>query len=392
MSARDTATIDAIRQCADTLTRCFVEAGCVHIDPDILQPADLFLDRYGEEIRSRTYVFTDPDGDELCLRPDLTVPTCRYHLDIDPDGASPTRYCYAGPVFRFQPGGEQGGRPREFAQAGMEWFGDGNAQRTNVDVLVLAHRTLRTAGLDGFATHIGDLGLFAALLDGLAMPGRWRERLKQRFWRPTAFRTLLARLAGQEMPRDNADHRAMIETVSALTLNQAMDVVESRLAASDVPLVGGRTIEDIATRLLDQAADAHAHPLPDETVGLITEYLVIEGGARAVLPQIRQLIGHVGGPVEDAISAYSRRLDLLEEASIDVDECQFSAEFGRNLEYYTGFVFQLEMPGMGPVGQLAGGGRYDGMLQGLGAPRTIPAIGLAIHMDRLVAILKAKAS
>ncbi len=392
MSARDTATIDAFRNCADTLTQCFVDAGCVHIDPDILQPADLFLDRYGEEIRSRTYVFTDPDGNELCLRPDLTVPTCRFYLDADPVGASPMRYCYAGPVFRFQPGGEMGGRPREFAQAGMEWIGDGNTQRTNVDVLVLAHRTLKAAGLSGFATHIGDLGLFAALLDGLAMPGRWRQRLKQRFWRPTAFRTLLAQLAGQERPRDNADHRALIEMVSGLTLEQAVDAVETRLAASDIPLVGGRTVEDIAVRLIDQAADAHAHPLPDEMVGLITEYLGVEGGARAVLPQIEGLIGHVGGPVDDAIRAYSRRLDLLEEASIEVDNCQFSAEFGRNLEYYTGFVFQLEMPGMGPVGQVAGGGRYDGMLEGLGAPRAIPAIGLAIHMDRLVAILRDSAS
>src|SRR4051812_14246387 len=50
----------------------FEAAGFDHIAPDIVQPADIFLDSSGEEIRARTYVFTDPAGAELCLRPDLT--------------------------------------------------------------------------------------------------------------------------------------------------------------------------------------------------------------------------------------------------------------------------------------------------------------------------------
>ena len=58
----------------------FEAAGFAHIAPDIVQPADVFLDRAGEEIRARTFLFTDPAGTELCLRPDLTVPACRYHL------------------------------------------------------------------------------------------------------------------------------------------------------------------------------------------------------------------------------------------------------------------------------------------------------------------------
>ena len=38
---------------------------------------DESLDAIGEALRARTYVFIDPDGDELCLRPDLTVPALR---------------------------------------------------------------------------------------------------------------------------------------------------------------------------------------------------------------------------------------------------------------------------------------------------------------------------
>ena len=81
----------------------FTRAGYEAVAPAIIQPAGLFLDVVGESLRARTYVFTDPDGDELCLRPDLTVPTCRLHLERHPGGDVPARYCYNGAAFRFQP-------------------------------------------------------------------------------------------------------------------------------------------------------------------------------------------------------------------------------------------------------------------------------------------------
>ncbi len=43
--------------------------------------------------------------------------------------------------------------------------------------------------------------------------------------------------------------------------------------------------------------------------------------------------------------------------------CSFTAHFGRNMEYYTGFVFELwARDAEGPV-QVAGGGRYDTLLE-----------------------------
>ena len=94
------------------LLALFEAAGHEFIDPEIIQPADVFLERAGEDIRSRTYVFTDPDGNELCLRPDITVPACRYHLANAPTPQTPARYCYAGPAFRQHGTGTNS--PREF--------------------------------------------------------------------------------------------------------------------------------------------------------------------------------------------------------------------------------------------------------------------------------------
>jgi ATP phosphoribosyltransferase regulatory subunit len=74
---------------------------------------------------------------------------------------------------------------------------------------------------------------------------------------------------------------------------------------------------------------------------------------------------------------------LLKARGLDVAGFFFAARFTRNLDYYTGFVFDLEdraRPGLPPI---AGGGRYDQLLRRLGAKTEIPAVGAAIRIDRL---------
>ena len=58
---------------ADALLLSFAQAGYHRAEPAILQPADPFLDLSGEDIRKSLYLTTDANGEELCLRPDLTI-------------------------------------------------------------------------------------------------------------------------------------------------------------------------------------------------------------------------------------------------------------------------------------------------------------------------------
>ena len=81
-----------------------------------------------------------------------------------------------------------------------------------------------------------------------------------------------------------------------------------------------------------------------------------------------------------------RRLDLIEAQGLDLGGAEFSAEFGRDLAYYTGFVFEIVAPEVGPQSPVAGGGRYDALLRAVGAPSDIAAVGAAIHTERLLAV------
>jgi ATP phosphoribosyltransferase regulatory subunit len=98
---------------AEALLTSFASAGYQPAQPSILQPAEPFLDLSGEDIRKSLYLTTDARGDELCLRPDITIPVARDYLASAAVGR-PAGFCYLGPVFRYR-----GDRPSEFVQAGV---------------------------------------------------------------------------------------------------------------------------------------------------------------------------------------------------------------------------------------------------------------------------------
>ena len=84
---------------------------------------------------------------------------------------------------------------------------------------------------------------------------------------------------------------------------------------------------------------------------------------------------------------FTRRIFEMEELGLNPRRFHFAATFGRELEYYTGFTFQVEVDTPeGPMA-VAGGGRYDNLLSDMGAPVKVPAVGCAIHTDRLRAVL-----
>ena len=159
MAAETAKQFEALEAQARKIMQVFIAKGYEAVAPAVLQPAAVFLDAIGEELRARTYVFTDVNGEELCLRPDLTVPTCRLYLERHPDGAAPARYCYNGAAFRFQPLDADRAHPREFRQAGIESFGDRERERAEAETVAIVLDALAAAGLGNAKLRIGDLGL-----------------------------------------------------------------------------------------------------------------------------------------------------------------------------------------------------------------------------------------
>jgi ATP phosphoribosyltransferase regulatory subunit len=357
------ADIEALNAQAVILLKLFGARGYGREEPSVLQPAGLFLDRSGEEIRRRTFTLTDPAGHDLALRPDLTIPIAK-HL-VESNATLPARRSYNGAVFRHEARG-----PVQFFQAGIELFGENDRAKGDAEILGLAIDALRAAGLKDFSLRLGDLGLFGALVDSLELPAHWRSRLKRHFWRAGYVETLLDRIGhGDEtsrLPQDRAAIEALLDE------------------QGDVPAAGRSRAEVIARA---QAEAAEVLKLDGKVAGAIGRLLDISGPADTALAEIRALLKTAGIALDAELAALEARLATLK--ALGVNRIEFAAHFGRNMEYYTGFVFELRSAD-GAV-ELAGGGRYDDLLELLGARQPVTAVGCAIHTERLLAAVKGAA-
>ncbi|ODT30361.1 ATP phosphoribosyltransferase regulatory subunit [Hyphomicrobium sp. CS1BSMeth3] len=384
MAVETSDSFEALEAQAAVIMAVFNEAAYERVAPSIIQPADIFLDVVGERLRARTYVFTDQDGEMLCLRPDLTVPTARIYLQRHPDADVAARYCYNGSVFRYQPGGGSPAHPREFRQAGIELYAQIDEAKADAEVLLRTLEAVKAAGLKAPKLRIGDLGLFDALLDAVDIPERWRHRLIAQFWRPEAFRAELKRLStvpGSAIEGLPADLIAKLDPAAPA---KAEALVQDYLDSNAIEAIGTRAVSEIAGRLLSIAEDAHSAPLPKSIADLIENYLSISAPVRAAGARIKDLFQRNDIDIGEALDAFERRLSLLTKGGANIAQATFDAEFGRQFEYYTGFVFEICSEELGPASPIAGGGRYDELLRVIGAPEAIPAVGAAIYTDRLL--------
>ncbi len=391
MAAESAKEFEALEAQAATLLDVFKRAGYEQVAPSIIQPADVFLDQIGEQVRSRTYVFTDLAGDELCLRPDLTVPVSRLYLERHPDAGTEARYCYNGPAFRFFADRGNRAHPREFRQAGIECFGVKDRESADVEVVLLAVEAVRAAGLKDFRLKFGDIALFYAFIDALALPERWRLKLRHYFWRPPVFHALLARLARGERPDADSPASQLARTLDRDDPEGSEERVARYLKERGLPLEGNRTLSEITARLLDLAGDLRAAPLRKEVATVIDYFLAVSAPPKEAVNRVAMIAKGAGIAIDGALDALTRRFERLATSGLDLSRAAFATEFGRSLEYYSGLVFQIEVGEERDPSQIAGGGRYDGLLAAIGAPREIPAIGAAIHTERLLAAVERRA-
>ena len=285
----------------DGFLKDLVAAGYRQVETPILQPSDPFINRMGAEMQRRLYRFTDPGGEELCLRPDLTIPSV---LDYVRAGRfDEARLCYQGTAFRYQPRGA--GKPEEFTQMGLEIIngktGDA-AIEDDIEVLEKLLKIIRAAGVTGYKIHF-----------------------------------VLAR---------------------ARKISQPKAIIPPERLARIIPpdpdaMIAGRSGEDIIRRI-ERSRRYHAQRAEQQ---------------------------NEEGPPDDFLA-----MDWMETvaSALDLQTNDFET-FGQSggFDYYTGVSFEIHVPELGPRKVIASGGRYDNLVESLGAPHQIPAVGGAIALERL---------
>ena len=334
----------------------------------LLQPAEPFLDTVGEAMRRRLFV-TQAGGRTLCLRPEFTIPLCRHHIEADTMLAM--IYSASGTVFR------QDRAREEFPQAGLELLGHTNTARA--DAAALAHMldALALGGLSDAVVTVGDKALFASLLNGLALSETWRARLLRAFGDVAALDALIDNLASPpEPPRTAHEKLALAGNHERLCAE-----VVALMKAGGLSPSQGRDPAVVAARMIERTRDRQVR-LDPFALHVLRSFLAIDQPLESAARSLETLADQSGLDLQSGLKAFGDRLDALER--IDLGRFHFRAGFGRPLDYYTGLLFEaraLDAADDGPA--VAGGGRYDRLCSGLGAPAPIPAVGFTVAVDVL---------
>jgi ATP phosphoribosyltransferase regulatory subunit len=377
MTATATSNAAGSAAWADTLLLSFAQAGYVRAEPTILQPAEPFLDLSGEGIRKSLYLTTDATGEELCLRPDLTIPVARDYLASDRAG-QPAGFSYLGAVFRYR-----GGRPSEFLQAGIESFGRQDHPAADAEMLALALEATAAFGVRDVEIRTGDVALFNALLDALDLYPVWRRRLVKDFNRKISLEQDLERLALATAATRN-EYEGVLAALAGSDRKAALALVTDLVSIAGTTNVGGRTTAEIADRFLEQST-LKGGALPREALNALKRFLSISGNPDEAVAELRALIRDSGLDITAAVDQFESRVGFMAARGIDVKATRFSTSFGRGLDYYTGFEFEVHHRGNG-CEPLVAGGRYDRLMTQLGSETPIPAVGFSVWVEALTTI------
>ena len=287
-------------------------------------------------------------GDWMALRYDLTAPLARVAAQYRNDLPAPYRRYAMGPVWRNEKPGP--GRFRQFYQCDADTVGS--------------------------ASVAADAEICAMLADALEAVGIARGDYLVRI---NNRKVLNGVLEAAEVGPDKAD-----------------DVLRQIDKFDKVGEAGVRQLLTVG-RKDDSGAEIEGVGLSDAQARPVLAFLTSKGaGNAATLANLRAAVG--GSAIgAEGVDELAQIATLLAGLGVGEDRAIIDPSIVRGLGYYTGPVFEAELTfeildekgRKRQFGSVAGGGRYDGLVERFTGQK-VPATGVSIGVDRLLAALRAK--
>jgi ATP phosphoribosyltransferase regulatory subunit len=364
----------------DAACAALTARGGKYFDMPTLLPASLVLELAGEGLRPRLFFVTAPDGSEMCLRPDLTIPAVVQYLQYSEYDNEPSAVACKGQVFRGPRSDED--RPPEFLQIGHERFGDADTVETDVTIFLAAWNACKAADVAPLHVRFCDGGLLDKVVSEAIMPEVWRTALKEQTNHTRAFLNTLAHAGGRAGGRQiSALERELVD----LPIEAARQKVEAAITAGDLSLATTRSVEDVTDRLITRAKRALAPRLEGPLCDLLHALATFQQTTtpQACLDKVVSLARGLGVNLDAWKTQWLSRFEAIEaQADGILTHCRFDALGEEAFDYYDGMAFDIANSDdfTHPV---ATGGRYDLLVGKVSAGvRNARAVGCVIRPDR----------
>ena len=342
---------------SDSILKTVKSNGFKYIELPSVIEANHIVQRSGESFRKFIFSFTDQGGNELCLRPDLTIVSCLRYLENNLKGRE--KIFYNGQAYRKS---ENKKDSIVRNQVGFEIIGSRNEKDDDKEIINTSLKSLKNFNYSSGEITIGNVEIFNLLISKLDIPKRWKLRLSRHFWREDYFNDLLKRL------ETNSDVDPTIVEIDKKRYFRMLKDDQSTIIAN-------RTINEILSRFDKKIKDPRRPSKGRNISKIIKEFLKIKcpiNNAAKVLNKFFKK--HKINLLVD------QRYFPISKNKINKLNVTFSAAFGRQLEYYTGMVFKIDIKSKSKIINCCNGGRYDKLISDLGSKKQTPAVGAALNL------------
>lgn len=388
----DSSGADAVRaeQVATSLRQLFQRYGFTPVGPPVLESAVPFLDRSGEDIRRHMYIFTDPSGRELCLRPELTIPTVGLYGRRPADAPTELRAYYVGPAFRYA--APVDGGARQLTHAGVEILGAADTALADAEILALARASLVEHGVTPGRLVVSDIGFLQAAVETDLLPDRSRIALGRAAGDPDDLVAVLDRAAPGPSGPDGAGGTAtepdegseLDELVAQLPPSMRAELLDRIIGGLEPETLGVRTAEEIAARLVTRSTARPIEPVPEPVDIALRALLAVDAPLAEGLDRVAALATALGSDrLAALVDAWRRRGEMIAAYGIDPATVTLRLGLRRGIDYYTSFIFEIEDPDRA-ADPLCAGGRYDDLVGRITGRGSVPGVGFALAVEHLV--------
>jgi len=343
---------------SENILRSVKSRGFKYIDLPSVIEANHIVQRSGENFRKFIFSFIDQNGSELCLRPDLTIASCLRYLENNLKGKE--KIFYSGQAYRKSQN-KKDSIIRD--QVGFEIIGSKDEKNDDKEIINTSLKSLKNIKYTTGTLTIGNVEIFNLLISKLDIPKRWKLRLSRHFWREDYFNDLLKRL------ETNAD---IDPTEVEVDKKKFLDLLKKNSST----IIAGRSIGEILKRFDTKMKDPRTASKGKKVSKIIRSFLKIKCPINNAAKELNKFFK------KNKINLIvDQKYFPISNNKISKLNVVFSASFGRQLEYYTGMVFKIDIKSKSKNRNIINGGRYDKLISDLGAKSQVAAVGAALNLN-----------
>ena len=133
-------------------------------------------------------------------------------------------------------------------------------------------------------------------------------------------------------------------------------------------------LEGVVTQLKDKGIN-------EDSINTLKNFFSLSDSPQIKIEKIKNNID------SNSFNELSNIISALSKTKLNVLEIDFDLSLARGLSYYTGIILEVSSPNSISIGSIAGGGRYDNLIQA-GINNSLSGFGLSFGFDRIYLILE----